>query len=104
MRTLITLLSTFFSISSIGQEIRLDSSLYEDGQLEYKGTYLYRNNSGFQYGLWQYWYEDGKKKLEFLGDSLQDKYINMWAGDGKQILKDGQGFYYSIEPQPELTD
>lgn len=28
----------------------------------------------------------------------------MWAGDGKQILKDGQGFYYCIEPQPELTD
>jgi len=104
MRTFITLLNILFTISSIGQEIRLDSLVYENGQLEYKGAYLYRDNSGFQYGLWQYWYEDGKKKLEFLGDSLQDKYINMWTGDGKQILKDGQGFYYSIEPQPELTD
>lgn len=82
----------------------MDSSLYENGRLESKGVYLYRDGSGFQYGLWQYWYEDGKKKLEFLGDSLQDKYINMWAGDGKQMLKDGQGFYYSIGPQPELTD
>lgn len=82
----------------------MDSSLYENGRLESKGVYLYRDGSGFQYGLWQYWYEDGKKKLEFLGDSLQDKYINIWAGDGKQMLKDGQGFYYSIGPQPELTD
>ncbi|HEV7332232.1 MAG TPA: hypothetical protein VGN63_14440 [Flavisolibacter sp.] len=104
MRTIITLLSFLFAISSTGQEIRLDSSLYENGQLEYKGAYFYRDGSGFPFGLWQYWYENGKKRLEFLGDSLQDKYINMWTSDGSQILKDGQGLYYSIEPQPELTD
>jgi antitoxin component YwqK of YwqJK toxin-antitoxin module len=104
MRPVFIVISIYFSMTCIAQEIQMDSSLYDNGRLESKGAYFYRNRSGFQYGLWQYWYEDGRKRLEFLGDSLHNKYINMWAGDGKQILKDGQGFYYNIEPQAELDD
>lgn len=43
-------------------------------------------------GLWEFWYENGNKMLEiFYAD--QPKYINMWLSDGKQILKNGNGYY-----------
>lgn len=45
-------------------------------------------------GLWEYWYENGNKKLEIFWDDKK-KCINMWFSDGTQILKNGNGYYSS---------
>lgn len=87
------------------QETYIDSSVYDNGNLEYKGMRYKGENGDYQIGLWQYWYEDGHKELESFEDtSNTSRNINMWSADGVQILKDGRGYYYSIEPQSELTD
>ncbi len=82
----------------------MDSSVYENGQVESKGLYYQVDNQSWQWGIWEYWYEDGKKQLELWSDTVKTRYINMWLPDGTQILKSGNGYYYSIEPQPELDD
>ncbi len=52
-------------------------------------------------GFWTYWHENGAKKLETFHwyknnyINSRDLYINMWLADGKQILKDGNGIYFT---------
>ncbi|MGC4104054.1 toxin-antitoxin system YwqK family antitoxin [Ferruginibacter sp.] len=104
MRRIIFIAFLFFFKIASGQKTYLDSSLYDNGQLERKGLYYQVGNQSWQWGIWEYWYEDGKKQLEVWEDTVKTRYINMWAPDGTQILRSGNGYYYSIEPQPELTD
>jgi antitoxin component YwqK of YwqJK toxin-antitoxin module len=52
-----------------------------------------------QIGMWQYWYEDGRLKLQTWNDTnSKTKYINMWLLTGEQILKSGHGFMYEVWP------
>jgi antitoxin component YwqK of YwqJK toxin-antitoxin module len=94
----------FFSIITQGQKTYVDSSVYENGQLENKGLYYQVDKHSWQWGVWDYWYEDGKKKLELLSDTTKTRYINMWLPNGTQILKSGNGYYYSIEPDSDKDD
>lgn len=89
---------------SQAQTTYLDSSVYENGQLERKGLYYQTGNRSRQWGIWEYWYEDGEKELELWSDTIKTKYINMWLPNGEQILKSGNGFYYSIEPGGDFLD
>lgn len=53
-------------------------------------------------GYWEYWYENGNKKLEIIYGE-KTRYINMWYSDGTQILKNGNG-YYPCFPDNPLSD
>jgi hypothetical protein len=46
-------------------------------------------------GLWQYWYDNTKKQYEVIYGK-ENKYINCWTREGKQILKNGNGFWYDL--------
>jgi hypothetical protein len=51
-----------------------------------------------QYGLWKYFYENGKLAEETFSPIKQPiKYINQWFPNGEQILKDGNGIYYHVD-------
>lgn len=105
MRHLTIIISVlFFSTITQGQKTHVDSSVYENGQLESKGLYYQVDNQSWQWGVWDYWYEDGKKKLELWSDTVKTRYINMWLQNGNQILKNGKGFYYEIEPDYKKND
>jgi len=99
---IITLL--FFAAIAQGQKIYLDSSVYENGQLESKGLYYQMGNNSWQWGVWEYWYENAKKKLDLWSDKTKTRYLNMWLPNGTQILNSGNGYYYSIEPDSNKDD
>lgn len=102
----LTLLLFIFSIKLFGQTVEPSVQYYKNGQLFWKGQHICDNGKTggkvcYMAGFWTYWYENGIKKLETYhwfkntyGDS-RDLYINMWSADGKQILKDGSGIYYT---------
>ena len=84
---------------SFSQKTKTDYDYYENGQVHWKGELLLRGNPYSPIGLWQYWHEDGKLKLEAWDDiNSKTKYINMWLPTGEQILKNGHGFMYEVWP------
>jgi antitoxin component YwqK of YwqJK toxin-antitoxin module len=67
--------------------------------IESKGLYLnIGTNNWMQYGKWTYWSIKGFKLLEtFSNDGKKgSRYINQWIPSGKQILNNGNGYYYQI--------
>ncbi|MFZ9848448.1 MAG: toxin-antitoxin system YwqK family antitoxin [Flavobacteriales bacterium] len=79
---------------------------YSNGQLFWEGQHLCDtlNWKGkpvvhcIPIGIWKYYYENGSLKEEtFNHKNSRTKYVNMWLPDGKQILKNGEGFIYDIE-------
>jgi uncharacterized protein len=91
-----TIIVPFFSVS---QTTKTDYDYYENGQVHWKGELLLKGNAYHPIGLWQYWHEDGKLKLETWDDGKsKTKYVNMWLPTGEQILKTGQGTMYEIWP------
>lgn len=56
-----------------------------------------QNTSIYGIGFWEYWYENGNKRLETFYDREGEHYINFWLPNGKQILFNGVGLYYEIE-------
>ena len=88
-----------FPYLSFSQQTKTDYDYYENGQVHWKGELLLKGNTYSPVGLWQYWHEDGKLKLQ-TWDTYQakTKYINMWLPTGEQILKNGQGFMYEVWP------
>ena len=93
------------SFNTFGQTIEPSVQYYKSGQLYWKGQHIcdttQNGKTCYMAGFWTYWYENGTKQLETFhwyknnyADS-RDLYINMWLVDGKQILKDGNGIYYS---------
>jgi antitoxin component YwqK of YwqJK toxin-antitoxin module len=86
-------------IFSFSQNTKPDYDYYENGQVHWKGEMVLKDNAYSPIGLWQYWHEDGKSKLETWDDTnSQTKYINMWLPTGEQILKNGQGYMYEVWP------
>ncbi len=84
---------------SLSQTTKTDYDYYENGQVHWKGELLLKGNAYSPIGLWQYWYEDGKLKLETWDDGKsKTKYINMWLPTGEQILKNGHGTMYEVWP------
>lgn len=86
-------------------QVTIDKSHYPNGQLEWKGKKkcVQKDNGNKYYksfGLWKYWYKSGQLKLE----TIDNRYVNMWESDGTQILKNGQGYYYSLEYTARNTD
>lgn len=99
--------------------IRLHKQYYADIESTDSGT-MYLGNSGWtqiessgefllmigergwtQHGKWTYWDKKGKVYLETYSpnDGLGTRYINQWFPNGNQILKKGNGHYYSIWPR-----
>lgn len=88
-----------FPYLSFSQQTKTGYDYYENGQVHWKGELLLKDNAYSPIGLWQYWHEDGKAKLETWDDTKsKTKYINMWLPTGEQILKNGQGFMYEVWP------
>lgn len=93
-----------FGLHSFGQKTETSTDYYFNGQLHWKGEMLQIGNYSHPIGLWQYWHEDGKLKLETWdhgkrgNDFVKTRYINMWTSTGEQILKDGEGFMYEVWP------
>jgi antitoxin component YwqK of YwqJK toxin-antitoxin module len=84
---------------SFSQLTKTDYDFYENGKVHWKGELLLKDNVYSPIGLWQYWHEDGKLKLQTWDDTnSKTKYLNMWLPTGEQILKNGQGFMYEVWP------
>ena len=99
MRPFFILWILLFPYLSFSQQTKTDYDYYENGQVHWKGEMLLKGNAYSPIGLWQYWHEDGKLKLETWDDSnSKTKYINMWLPTGQQILKNGQGLIYEVWP------
>ena len=97
----------FFFINQLnGQKYEFNEDSFENGQLHWKGkdTCVTSVNDGKDFticspiGYWEYRYEDGMKQLETFETLNGANYINMWLQDGTQILTNGEGFFYQIEP------
>jgi len=99
MRQLLILCTVLFSIQSFSQKTKTDYDYYENGQVHWKGELVLKENGYNPIGLWQYWHENGKLKLETWDyDNSKTKYINMWLSTGEQILKNGFGEMYEVWP------
>jgi antitoxin component YwqK of YwqJK toxin-antitoxin module len=84
---------------SFSQQTKTDYDYYENSQVHWKGELLLKDNAYSPIGLWRYWHEDGKLKLQTWDDTnSKTKYINMWLPTGEQILENGQGFMYEVWP------
>lgn len=102
MKLSIILWTLFIPILSFGQQTKTDYDYYENGQVHWKGELVLKGNAYSQIGLWQYWHEDGKLKLETWNDGKsRTKYTNMWLPTSEQILKNGQGYMYEVWPGGE---
>jgi antitoxin component YwqK of YwqJK toxin-antitoxin module len=89
----------FLPLLLFGQTISVDTDYYLSGKIHWKGNMLQVDNSSSPIGLWEYWHENGIKKLETWDDSSSKTfYLNMWLPNGEQILKNGQGLLYEIWP------
>jgi antitoxin component YwqK of YwqJK toxin-antitoxin module len=103
--SLILMLFSFINQAN-GQKKELSTDYYGIGHLHWKGydTCVTSVQNGKEFttcspiGFWEYWYEDGAKQLETFETLNGSNYTNMWLQNGKQILTDGEGFYYQIEP------
>ena len=118
-RNILTILVLLFTINSIySQNNRVTitpfskDSLYDCdtikmeqnyffgiNKIESKGEYLmWKPNCWVQYGKWTYWDKKGNIILETdsPNDNLGIRYINQWLLNGKQILKNGNGYFYDI--------
>jgi hypothetical protein len=99
---------TFSHSFGQGSKSYMYTGKYTNGQLKEKGyqvitgisppnadttkkNVLYAATSK-RVGLWEFWYENGNKKLEILYNEAPH-YINMWLADGTPILKNGNGYY-----------
>lgn len=102
----LTILILTLSFNLFGQTIEPSVEYYKNGQLFWKGQHICNTTPlggkiGYMAGFWTYWYENGSEKLEtfyWYKNNFVDSrvlYINMWLADGKQILKDGNGIYYT---------
>jgi antitoxin component YwqK of YwqJK toxin-antitoxin module len=99
MRLFVILWILLFPYLSFSQKTKTDYDYYGNGQVHWKGELLINGNSYSPIGLWQYWHEDGRLKLETWDDtSSKTKYVNMWLPTGEQTLKNGQGFMYEVWP------
>jgi uncharacterized protein len=99
MRPFFILWILLFPYVSFSQQTKMDYDYYESGQVHWKGELLLKDIAYSPIGLWQYWHEDGKVKLQTWDDTnSKTKYINMWLPTGEQILKNGQGFMYEVWP------
>jgi antitoxin component YwqK of YwqJK toxin-antitoxin module len=99
MRLYIILWTLLIPILSFSQKTKTDYDYYENGQVHWKGEMVLKDNAYSPIGLWQYWHEDGKLKLEtWDDDKSRTKYVNMWLPTGEQILKNGHGLMYEVWP------
>ncbi len=105
MKVVFFLVILILTTNIFAQTKELNVDHYENGQIHWSGydtCILTRKKAAavkncHSYGLWEYWYENGLKKLQtFYNPQL--KFLNMWLPDGQQILFNGIGFYYCIEP------
>lgn len=101
-RAMIAFTFILFSNIAFSQITKPTQKHYPSGEIYWKGYYLIdtsgRNLSAQPTGLWTYWYENGARKAEIIQIGSDQRYINMWLPDGKQILKDGNGIFVSTDP------
>lgn len=99
MRHFLILWILLVPLFSLSQTTKTDFDYYENGQVHWKGELQLKDNGYSPIGLWQYWHEDGKLKLETWDDGKsKTKYVNMWLPAGEQILKSGYGTMYEVWP------
>ena len=106
-RCILFFLVTIFFHFSYGQTYKPYEQIrkYSNGQIKEKGYKIITStnppgatdemlstSTSKRLGLWEFWYDNGNKMLEIFYAN-QPKYINMWFSDGKQILKNGNGYY-----------
>ena len=69
-------------------ELKFSSGNYDDGNKEFKGTYMKRKHLEFRVGVWKFWYPSGKIKFEGLykdGNLISEK---CWNSKGESISCD----------------
>lgn len=68
-------------------------------KLESTREYVINRNSWQPVGVWKYYNRKGQliKEIAYDQNSHREKYLNQWDNSGKQILKNGNGFYYKID-------
>jgi antitoxin component YwqK of YwqJK toxin-antitoxin module len=98
-----------------GQTIEESIDRYLSGKIFWQGqdiceTAANGSKNCSPIGHWTYWYENGAKMMELNHRVIKSKiytntlYQNMWLQDGKQILINGNGFYFNIEGSFENVD
>jgi hypothetical protein len=100
-----TIASLLIPFYFLGQTVSTSTDYYFNGQLHWQGDMLTIGNNSSPTGLWQYWHEDGKLKLQTWDNPGIPRtfYLNCWLPGGEQILKNGEGYITIFLSRREST-